>query len=494
MSDPVHRLTLCEAAAAIRDRRLSSVEVVQAAIERAERLQPRLNAFISLDGDRALDAADRADASLARGEAVGPLHGVPVAHKDMFYRAGRTVTCGSRLRRDFVPDHTATVLARLDRAGAIDLGGLNMSEFACNPFGMNVLCGRARNPWNPECIAGGSSSGSGAAVAAGLVYGSFGSDTGGSVRLPAGICGVAGLLPTNGRISRYGVMPLSFSLDNAGPLARTVRDCARLTHVTAGIDPLDPNSAGSTVPDYEAALESPVEGLRVGVPIRHHWDGLAADVKTRLEASLDVFRTLGADIVEVVPPDPRPLDSLANLIILSEAAAIHRRWLRDRAEDYTPLVRDRIRFGFSFPAARYVEALSLRGSLLNRYLDAVFSTVDVLHVPLLAQPVPTMAAVEAELAGGPDLSFNVAHNTRLFNYLGLPALAIPCGFDDAGLPVSFQLAGPPFAETRLFNAGHAFQTATEFHRQAPGLDAPASVSSHPGSNSQRCEPPPGSRP
>ena len=316
MSVPIHHLTLCEAAAAIRGRRLSSREVVQAAVERAERLQPRLNAFISLDGDRALADADRADAALARGETVGPLHGVPLAHKDMFYRAGRTVTCGSRLRLNFVPDYTATMLARLDNAGAVDLGGLNMSEFACNPFGLNVLCGRARNPWNPACIAGGSSSGPGAAVAAGLVYGSFGSDTGGSVRLPAGICGVAGLLPTNGRIGRYGMMPLSFSLDNAGPLARTVRDCARLMQVVAGADPLDPTSTGSTVPDDEAALEAPIKGLRVGVPIRHHWDGLAADVKARLEASLEVFRAQGAEIVDVAPPDPRPLDALANLIIL----------------------------------------------------------------------------------------------------------------------------------------------------------------------------------
>ena len=472
MSVAIHRLSLCEVAAAIRERRVSSREVVQVAIERAQRLQPRLNAFISLDGDAALAAADQADAALVRGEAVGPLHGVPVAHKDMFYRAGRVVTCGSRLRRDFVPDYTATALARLDSAGAIDLGGLNMSEFACNPFGLNVLVGRARNPWNPECIAGGSSSGPGAAVAAGLAYGSLGSDTGGSVRLPAGICGVVGLLPTSGRISRFGMMPLSFSLDNAGPLARTVRDCARLTQVVAGADPLDPTSADSAVPDFEAALESPIEGLRIGVPVLHHWNGLAADVQTRLEASLDVFRDLGAEIVEVAPPDPRPLDSLANMVILSEAAAIHRRWLKDRAQEYTPLVRDRIRFGFSFPAARYVEALSLRGSLLNRYLDAVFSRVDVLHLPLLAEPVPAMAAVEAGLAGGPDLSFNLAHNTRLLNYLGLPALAIPCGLDDAGLPVAFQLAGPPFSEARLFNAGHVFQTTTGFHLQAPDLDGP----------------------
>ena len=471
MSPALHRLSLCEVADAIRDRRVSCREVVEAATTRAERLQTKLNAFISLDPARALAAAERADTALAQGQATGLLHGVPVAHKDMFYRAGRTVTCGSHLRKGFVPDITATVLERLDAAGAIDLGGLNMSEFACNPFGLNVLVGRARNPWNPERITGGSSSGSAAAVAAGLIYGSLGSDTGGSVRLPAGICGVVGLLPTSGRLSRYGVMPLSFSLDSAGPLARTVRDCARLTRVVAGADPLDPTSADRAVPDYEADIEAPIKALRIGVPSRHHWDDLADDVAAALAASLEVFRGLGAVIVELETPDPKPLDALANIIILSEAAAIHRRWLQQRPQDYTPLVRDRIQFGLSFPAARYVEALSLRGTQHNRYRDAVFDKVDVLHMPLLARPVPAMADIEASLAGKPDLSFNLAANTRIFNYLGFPGLTVPCGFTDDGLPVAFQLIGPPFEEQRLFRAGHAFQSATDHHRAEPPVDA-----------------------
>jgi aspartyl-tRNA(Asn)/glutamyl-tRNA(Gln) amidotransferase subunit A len=264
-------------------------------------------------------------------------------------------------------------------------------------------------------------------------------------------------------------MPLSFSLDNAGPLARTVRDCARLTGVIAGFDPLDPTSSAHAVPDYELGIEAPISGVRLGVPVHRHWGGLAPDVRAALETSLDVFRDLGAEIVELQTPDPRPLDALANTIILSEAAAIHARWLREKGGEYTPLVRDRIQFGFSFPATKYVEALSLRGSLLNGYLDDVFAKVDVLHVPMLSQPVPTMASIEKALAGEPDLSFNLAANTRPFNYLGLPALSIPCGFTDNGLPAAFQLVGMPFSEGRLFNLGHVFQSATDHHRAVPPL-------------------------
>ena len=255
-----------------------------------------------------------------------------------------------------------------------------------------------------------------------------------------------------------------------GPWRGRCATCARLARVVAGVDPLDPTSADRDVPDFEGDIEAPIKNLSIGVPSRHHWDGLADDVRAALAASLDVFRGLGALIVDLETPDPKPLDALANIIILSEAAAIHRRWLKERPQDYTPLVRDRIQFGLSFPAARYVEALSLRSAQVNRYRDAVFDKVDVLHVPLLSRPVPSMADVEASLAGKPDLSFNLAANTRIFNYLGFPGLTVPCGFTDDGLPVAFQLVGPPFEEHRLFRAGHAFQSATNHHRAEPPVD------------------------
>jgi aspartyl-tRNA(Asn)/glutamyl-tRNA(Gln) amidotransferase subunit A len=387
----------------------------------------------------------------------------------MFYREKRVVTCGSRLRQNFVPDYTATLLTRLDEAGAIDLGGLNLSEFAANPFGLNILVGRARNPWNPDCITGGSSSGSAAAVAARMVFGSLGSDTGGSVRLPAGACGVVGLLPTRGRISRYGVMPLSFSLDSAGPLTRTVRDCARITKVVAGFDPFDPSSSNRAVPDFEAVLGATIRGLRMGVPKNYYLDEMSDDIRRALIISLDVFRDLGARIVEVDVPDREPLNALANIILLSEAAAIHARALREQGDEYTPVVRNRFQFGFSFPAATYIEALTLRGPLLADYSDAAFTQADVLHMPMLPHPVPLMADIEAQLAGKSDLSFNLGFNTRLHNYLGLPAITLPCGFSQSHLPIGFQLVGPPFSEGLLFSVGHAFQSTTDYHKVEPKL-------------------------
>jgi aspartyl-tRNA(Asn)/glutamyl-tRNA(Gln) amidotransferase subunit A len=465
MSDALCRQTLVDIAEAIRTRKVSSLEVTRACLDRAERLQARFNCFIAIDREGAERAARAADARAA----VGPLHGVPVAHKDMFYRYGRVSTCGSRLRRDFVPDYTATALERLDAAGAVEIGTLNMSEFACNPFGLNVLVGRARNPWNPEHVAGGSSSGSAAAVRAGLVYASLGSDTGGSVRLPAAACGVVGLLPTNSRISRYGVMPLSFSMDNAGPLARSVRDCARVLGVVAGHDPLDPTSSDKSTADYERRIDTPLRGRRIGVARRHFYEMLAPELTRLMDDSVAVFKSLGASVIEIELPDPRPMDALGNIIILSEAAAIHQRGLRERGSDYTPLVRQRIEYGLSFPAAKYIEALSLRAPLLAQFVDRVFAQVDAVHVPMLPQPVPAMAEVEAQLAGKADLSFNLACNTRWVNYLGLPSLSVPCGFSANGLPVAFQLVGAPFAEATLFNFGHQYEQATAHHAAWPAL-------------------------
>ena len=459
MSDEVCRLPLAEVAAKIRAKELSALEVARACVQRAERLQSTLTLFISLDAERALASARAADADAAAGRWRGPLHGVPVAHKDQFYRRGRIVSCGSRLRADFRPGYTATLLERLDAAGAVDLGGLNMSEFACNPYGLNLLVGRARNPWNPDFIAGGSSSGSAAAVAAAAVFGSFGSDTGGSVRLPAAICGVVGLLPTNGRISRHGMMPLSFSLDNAGPLARTARDCARLLACVAGHDPLDPASSARPAEDYEAGLARPLRGRRIAVPKRHYYEHCSAEVRTALSKSLAVFERGGAALVEVEVPDPRPLDALGNVLILAEAATIHAPLLRARAADYTPLVRSRIEFGFSFSAQQYIEALNLRASRLATFVETVFARADALHLPMLAHAVPSMAEVEAGFAGQTDLSFNLAANTRSINYLGLPSLAMPCGSSANGLPIAFQLVGAPFAEATLLNLGHQYEQA-----------------------------------
>ena len=470
MNADVHTMSLVALADALAAGELSALEVMQATVERAERLQPVLNCFISLEAERALEAAAAADAALARGEAPGPLHGVPIAHKDMFYRAGRISTCGSRILEDFVPDHDSTALARLRDAGAITLGGLNMAEFATGPTGHNEHWGDCRNPWNPLHISGGSSSGSGAAVGGRVAFGALGSDTGGSVRLPAACCGVVGLKPSEGLISRYGIMPLSHTMDTAGPLCRTVRDAARMTQALAGYDSRDPASARHPAPDYESRIEQGVEGIRIGVPTS--WaDELATDeMRELMSESLDMLRSLGAETVEVPVPDMPRIADLSNVVFSCEAAALHEPWLTGRPHDYQAQVRSRYERGLHVPATRYLQALRARAGHLREFTDAVFAKAEVLHTPAIPFPVPTRE--ETDVAAGDGMAGMIAGIswcTRPTNYLGLPALVVPCGFTGNGLPAAFQLMGPAFSESTLFRIGHAYQDATHWHTRAPSL-------------------------
>ena len=391
MSTELVHMSLTEVADAIRKKKVSSVEVTRACIEHAERVQPKLNCFISLEADEALQAAKKADQALKRGVRAGPLHGVPLAHKDMYYRAGKVSTCGSKILRDYRPNVTGTAVERLAAAGAIWLGSLNMAEFAANPTGHNDHWGHCRNPWNPAHMTGGSSSGSGSAVGARACYGSLGSDTGGSVRLPAAACGVVGLKPTYGLISRYGILPRSWSQDTVGPLTRTVRDCARMTRVIAGADPRDPTCANAPVPNYEKELEGRIKGLKIGVPTNHYYDGATDDVRKRMAESLAVFKALGARIVELAVPDPQELFLLSATVSQSEAAVIHGKWIRERPQDYSLFVRSRIEAGFHIPATTYLEALNLRAHLLAEFMAAVYTKVDVLHTPVMVMPAPTIA-------------------------------------------------------------------------------------------------------
>ena len=470
MSGDIHLLSLVELADAIAARELSAVEVMRATVARAERLQPELNCFISLQAEAALESAAAADAALARGAEPGLLHGVPLAHKDMFYRTGHVTTCGSRIRRDFVADHDSTALARLHAAGAIYLGGLNMAEFATGPTGHNEHWGDCRNPWNRAHISGGSSSGSGAAVAGRVVFGALGSDTGGSVRLPSACNGVVGLKPTSGLVSRYGLMPLSHTLDTVGPLARTVRDAARLTAAIAGHDPHDPTSSRRPVPDCEAALAEGVKGLRIGVPTSYFYDIADDEVRTLVERSLDVFRDAGVAVIEVSVPDIERINHLSNVILSSEAAAIHEPWLNSRPEDYQVQVRSRYEPGLHVPAVKYIQALAARAGLLREFVDTALAGVDALHTPGIPFPIPTRE--ETNVGGGDRMAEMVAGLswcTRAANYLGGPGLIVPCGFTESGLPASFQLMGRPFSEATLFRLGHAYQSATDWHTRAPDL-------------------------
>jgi aspartyl-tRNA(Asn)/glutamyl-tRNA(Gln) amidotransferase subunit A len=462
-------MSLKSVAQAIAQKKLSSREVTQSCLDRIAQWQPSLNAFMAIEADTALVAADAADADLAKGNNRGVLHGVPLAHKDMYYDAGKVVTCGSHIRRDFVATTTATALQRLKDAGTVRLGSLQMSEFAYGPTGHNAHFGPVHNPWDLACVTGGSSSGSGSAVAARLTFAALGSDTGGSIRMPAHFCGVTGLKTTVGRISRAGAMPLSQSLDTVGPLARSVEDCALLLGLMAGADPEDPTAITGPVPDYSAATTGSIKGLTIGVPSAFYVDDLDSEVAGILEATIAVLKREGVKVVQVELPDQRQLTAACQLVLAVEAAAFHKRWMIERPQDYGAQVLMRLQNGLAVPGVSYLEAVRWRGPALSAYLAAV-AGVDAVIAPVAPVAAPTIA--ESDVGNSPDAEAVIQRLTRFtcpINYLGLPSLAIPSGFTRSGLPVGMQLIGRSFDEAVLLRIGAAFQRITDFHDQAPKL-------------------------
>ena len=465
-SDPA-LLTLTEVAAAIAAKKLSSREVTRACLDRIAAAQPKLNAFMSIEADSALAEADAADAALARGDSNGVLHGVPLAHKDMYYDAGHVVTCGSKIRKDYVATTTSTALQRLKDQGTVRLGSLQMSEFAYGPTGHNAHFGAVGNPWAPAHITGGSSSGSGAAVAARLTFAALGSDTGGSIRMPAHFCGVTGLKTTVGLISRAGAMPLSQSLDTVGPLARTAEDCALLTGLIAGVDPADPTTSTRAVPDYLAATRGSLHGMTIGVPSAFYIEDLDADVARVLDDTKATLAREGARVVEVTLPEQRQLTAASQLVLAVEAAGFHAQWMRERAQDYGPQVLMRLQNALGVPALTYLEALRWRGVALAEFVAAI-DGVDAVLAPVSPVPAPTIAESDV----GNSLSAEaviqrLTRFTRPINYLGLPSLAVPCGFAASGLPIGLQLFGRAFDEATLLRIGAAWQRATDFHTKLP---------------------------
>jgi aspartyl-tRNA(Asn)/glutamyl-tRNA(Gln) amidotransferase subunit A len=463
-------LDLCEVAKLVRAREVSSEELTRAALSRAWEVQPISNCFISIEENRAIEAARKADAALARGEPSGLLHGIPLAHKDMFYRAGQVTTGGSRLLSDFRPQTTATVVDRIEDAGAIWLGALHMSEFAANPTGQNESFGDCRNAWDPGRISGGSSSGSGVAVALRACFGSLGSDTGGSVRLPAALNGVVGLRPTYGRVSRHGILPRTWSMDTVGPVARTARDCARLLWVIAGADERDATCSSADVPAYEHGLTGDISGLRIAVPLNYFYDDVNPDVRRCMDESLHVLSTLGAEIIEVNVPDPGRLYHLGNLISQVEAAAIHSKLLSEFREDYPLVLKTRMETGFYVPAVDYLAALTARSHLATEFVKTVFARADVLHTPVLNIPAPDIESATPKSTGDVlPLLARTAQYTRPFSTIGMPAISVPGGFSSDDLPIGFQLVGRPFDEGLLLRIADAYQRATDWHRRVPGI-------------------------
>jgi aspartyl-tRNA(Asn)/glutamyl-tRNA(Gln) amidotransferase subunit A len=328
-----------------------------------------------------------------------------------------------------------------------------MSQLCYNPYGFNDDYGRCCNPWGLDRISGGSSSGSAAAVAAGIIFGALGSDTGGSIRLPAAMCGVVGLLPTRGRVSVKGLVPLAFSLDNVGPIARNIRDCGRLLGVIAGRDPLDRCSSDAPVPNYEADL-------------------FGRSIRRKIEDSLDVYRSLGCAITRIEIPDFDEINAFADVIELSEIASIYGMTYREHKDKIHPILRDRIEIGLGIPAAEYFEARDLRDQKVKRFINHVFDVVEVMLLPVTPTVAPKAVDISSQLTENPDANMElVGRMTQFANYLGVPALSVPCGFSLDRLPIAFQLVGPPFSESILFQIGHAFESVTEHHLR--GLDAAA---------------------
>ena len=446
-----------------RRKTLSPVELTRALLERIERLEPTLHAFVTVTADRALADAKAAETALSRGDISSPLLGIPLGYKDIYATRGVVTTGGSALLADWVPDADSTCVARLQKAGAVMLGKLITHEFA---FGIQFPGHRfppARNPWNPDHIPGGSSSGSGAALAAGMTVGSLGSDTGGSIRGPAAFCGIAGLKPTYGRVSRAGVVTLSWTLDHTGPMARTAEDCAFMLQALAGHDPADPASAREPVPDYLAGLEGGVNGLRVGVVRDYFFEQVEPETVAAFERALGELGRLGASVRDVTIPSIHATPSFM-VIMLSEAYAYHERDLRTRPELYGEVLREKLMAGGLFRADEYVQAQRLRAQI-REDTARVLETVDVLITPTALGPAPAFKVVH-----DPDFPF-AKSNMGPFNITGLPTLAIPTGFSSSGLPLSMQISGRPFDEATVLRAGHAYQRATDWHRRRPPLPA-----------------------
>lgn len=462
-----------ELAGLIKSRQVSPVEVVQAFLARIEALNPKVNAFITVTGDHALARARAAEKDIAAGKYRGPLHGLPYAPKDILATKGIKTTNGSKVTADWVPDYESTVTSRLNRAGAILIGKVNLLEFA---MGSGVLSGfgPARNPWDLAYSPAGSSSGSGAALAAYMVPLSIGTDTGGSIRGPASANGIVGMKQTYGRVSRFGVTTLSWSLDNAGPMTKTVADNAMMLRAIAGPDPKDPTASREAVPDYMQALGAGVRGLRIGVPTNYFFEGTKPEEEAATRAVIKRLQEMGATVVEVAVPHADLAASAGWIIAMAEGACFHEQRLKETPELFDPLVRERLEAAKFYPAVDYIKAQRIR-TILMREMEAVFKKCDVMAVPggSPATKLPSPDVAGSDVKPGSSSTPYRGGNTFIGDMTGMPGLVIPCGFttDAPTLPLTIQFYGRPFDEATLYRAAHAYESATDWHTWRPPLDA-----------------------
>lgn len=456
-------LTIREASELLRNGKLSPVELTRAFLERIEQLDGKLRAYITVLSDSAMSEARLAEAEILRGDYRGPLHGIPIALKDLYDTKGVRTTASSKVMKDRVPSEDATTTARLKAAGSILLGKLAMHEFALGGPDPSNGFPLARNPWNLDHIPGGSSSGSGAAVAAGLCMGTLGSCTGGSIRGPASHCSIVGLKPTYGRVSRYGVVPLSWTLDHCGPMTWTVEDTAIMLQAIAGHDPRDPTSSRAPVPSYTASLREDIKGLRVGVP-RHYFFAddplINKEVLGIADAALSTLEELGAHVEEVSIPMLKYAGAAQGVIMLSEAFSYHRKNLLSQPQEFGDMVRARFRVGGFFTGDEYVQAQRIR-NVLKRQFAEVLQRVDVIASPTMSSPAQTFAEMTAMTTS------RMPSFTSPYNMTGMPAISVPGGFTANGLPVGFQLAGKPFDEPTVLRAAYTYQQHTRLFEKRP---------------------------
>jgi aspartyl-tRNA(Asn)/glutamyl-tRNA(Gln) amidotransferase subunit A len=457
-------LSIAEAGALIAARKLSPVELARISLDRISKLDPTLHSFLLVTEARAMADASAAEARMMAGTLKGPLDGIPIAHKDIYNTAGIRTTAHSKLLEDNVPDADGTVVRKWAAAGTVLLGKLATHEFAMGGPSFDLPWPPARNPWNPEHFTSGSSSGTGAAVAAGLVMGGTGSDTGGSIRGPAALCGLAGIKPTYGLSSRSGVLPLSFTLDTTGPMAWTVQDCALLLQAMAGYDSADPASANRPVADFTADLGRGAKGLRIGV-IRHFHEvdhPVSDTTRAGIEQACDFYRREGAEIRDVTLSPMMDYNAAGWLILTSEAYAVHEPWLKTRFNDYGELLRDRLALGALISGPDYVQAVRRR-RMFCQEVAAVMADLDILITAAAPSEAPKIDEV-------PKWAMLEKPNfTMPFNITGQPAMSVCTGYGTGGLPISMQIIGKPFHEATVFRAGHAYETAMTWRSKRPSM-------------------------
>ena len=459
--------SIAELGKLIRTKQVSPVELTQIHLARIEADNAKVNAFVTLTAEQALADARAAEQEIVQGKYRGPLHGIPIGHKDLYWTEGVRTTAGSRVREDFVPAEDSTVVARYKEAGAVMLGKLQTHEFAYGPTSEYSMFGATHNPWNLERVTGGSSGGSGAAVALGLCAGATGSDTGGSIRMPASCCGIVGLKPTYGRASRHGIFPLCWTMDHPGPMTRTVRDAALMLQPIAGPDPKDPATVDRPVPDYAAALTPGLKGMRVGLPSGYFFDQAEPELEAAARTAAGVLARAGAQVEEVEIPHIGQAAAAALTIYLAEATAYHDDDITARPELYTDQVRTFLELGHYVLAKDYLHAQRYR-QLLGRSMVEVMRNCDVLVMPTLPVTVPNLGQETVTIRGVEQTVFAaMLRNTEPFNLTGQPAMTVPCGFSADGLPMGVQIVGRPFDEVAVLRTGYAYQQATDWHERRP---------------------------